>query len=108
MNDPLRDTPARLSLSLRDQTLSVTWHDGHASVYDAAYLRLVCPCAACRGHSPGEVEPPTPDQVKGVRIVDAASVGGYAIQFTFDDGHSTGIYAYDHLRRLCPCPACRK
>jgi DUF971 family protein len=106
VNGAAREVPRRLSLDLKAQRLRVTWHDGHESGYDAGYLRFICPCAGCRGHAPGQVEPPAWDHVKDVRIADAAQVGGYALQFTFSDGHSTGIYAYDRLREACPCPAC--
>jgi DUF971 family protein len=27
-------------------------------------------------------------------------VGGYALQFKWADGHSTGIYSFDYLRKL--------
>jgi Uncharacterized protein conserved in bacteria len=27
-------------------------------------------------------------------------VGGYALKFTWADGHSTGIYSFDYLRKL--------
>jgi DUF971 family protein len=33
-------------------------------------------------------------------------VGRYAIQFHWSDGHSTGIYTFEHLRELCTCPIC--
>ncbi|QLQ06420.1 MAG: DUF971 domain-containing protein [Anaerolineae bacterium] len=33
---------------------------------------------------------------------------GYAIQFTWADGHSTGIYSWSMLRWLCPCAACQQ
>jgi DUF971 family protein len=36
----------------------------------------------------------------------AHAVGQYAIQISFSDGHSTGIYSYDHLRSICPCAEC--
>jgi len=101
-----RDLPAKLALDLPAQRLSVAWHDGHESAYPGAYLRFVCPCAACRGHAPGEVEPPTWAQVRDVRVTDAAPVGGYGLQFTFSDGHSSGIYAFDRLRSACPCVLC--
>ncbi|MBZ0307403.1 MAG: DUF971 domain-containing protein, partial [Anaerolineae bacterium] len=29
-------------------------------------------------------------------------VGNYALQFTWDDGHHTGIYTWEYLLRLCP------
>jgi DUF971 family protein len=102
----LRDTPKTLSLDLRAQRLRVTWNDGHVGEYSGAYLRFVCPCAGCRGHAPGDVEPPSWEQVKDVRVTGASRVGGYAIQFAFSDGHDTGIYAFDRLRAACPCAEC--
>jgi hypothetical protein len=38
--------------------------------------------------------------------VDVAPVGRYALSFKWSDGHSTGIYTFDYLRRICPCPQC--
>jgi DUF971 family protein len=38
----------------------------------------------------------------------ANAVGNYAINIAFSDGHSTGIYSYDHLRSICPCPDCAR
>jgi DUF971 family protein len=40
------------------------------------------------------------------RAQAATQIGSYAIQISFTDGHSTGIYSYDHLRTICPCPSC--
>jgi DUF971 family protein len=42
-----------------------------------------------------------------LRINDVEAVGGYAIRMSWSDGHNTGIYSFDHLRRICPCEACR-
>jgi DUF971 family protein len=42
-----------------------------------------------------------------VRIGEMDVVGGYAIHFGFTDGHSVGIFSFDHLREICPCDACR-
>ena len=36
----------------------------------------------------------------------AQGVGRYAIQFTWLDGHSAGIYSWDYLRRHCQCQEC--
>jgi DUF971 family protein len=95
--------------------VDVTWADGHQSHYDFAYLREECPCATCndeRGKkqafaavasSPSAVLPmfkPKP------RAKSAAVMGNYAVQISFTDGHSTGIYSYDHLRSICPCTEC--
>lgn len=107
MSDALRETPKKLALDLKAQRLTVGWHDGHESVFGGALLRFLCPCAACRGHAPGEVIPPTWEQVKDVTVTGASPVGGYALQLAFSDGHSSGIFAFDRLRAACPCAACQ-
>jgi DUF971 family protein len=35
-------------------------------------------------------------------------VGRYAIQFNWQDGHSSGIYSWDFLRRHCQCAVCKE
>jgi DUF971 family protein len=42
------------------------------------------------------------------RAKSATTMGNYAIQITFTDGHATGIFSYDHLRSICPCAECAK
>jgi len=32
-------------------------------------------------------------------------VGGYAIQPVWADGHATGLYAFDYLRRVAETPS---
>ncbi len=33
-------------------------------------------------------------------------VGNYAVRIVWSDGHSSGIYSFEHLRSVCPCPQC--
>jgi DUF971 family protein len=42
----------------------------------------------------------------GQELVHLEAVGNYAIAFTWQDGHNTGIYSFRLLRKLCPCEAC--
>ena len=81
----------------------VTWDDGHVGEYPREYLRGYCPCALCQGHS-GKIS-----FVEGVTsgLREISAVGNYAIQFAWEDGHSTGIYTFEYLRSLCPCSDCR-
>jgi len=100
--------------------VDITWFDGHASHYEFAYLRDECPCATCndeRGKkdafaavaAPGSSSFPALPMFKPKpRAQSAAQVGSYAISISFTDGHSTGIYSYDHLRSICPCADCAK
>ena len=80
----------------------VTWDDGHLSVYGLDYLRSWCPCASCQGHGIGSRYLDLHDQ----ELVLLEGVGNYALGFTWQDGHSTGIYSFRLLRGLCPCEDC--
>ncbi len=89
--------------------IHILWVDQHKSVYEINYLRRKCPCVICRENqartTDGGVELPS-FTAKRVEILKTDQVGRYAIQFTFSDGHDTGIYSYDHLRKICPCSEC--
>ena len=34
------------------------------------------------------------------KIKDIQTVGGYAVQITWKDGHNTGIYTWENLKQL--------
>lgn len=84
--------------------LALKWDDGGESFIGLERLRRACPCAGCKGETDimgnlyiGPEKPLRPEsfQLKGV-----ARVGGYAIQPQWGDGHSTGLYSFDMLKRL--------
>ena len=82
------------------RTLSVLWEDGHQAAFDVRDLRLACPCALCVEEMSGQ---PLLDPSKvrpDVAPVTLTSVGGYGITIKWNDGHSTGIYAFESLRAL--------
>jgi DUF971 family protein len=80
----------------------VQWADGHTSSIPVDRLRGWCPCAVCQGHEAGAVKH-IPNTCKA--IFDAELVGRYAIHFKFADGHDTGIFRWEHLRKLDPAEA---
>ena len=85
----------------------ITWNDGHVSSYPSWYLRQNCPCALCVEEFTGVrkiAEGSIPGSLERVKV---EAVGNYALHFEWSDGHSTGIYTFDYLRNLCPCPQCR-
>jgi DUF971 family protein len=97
--------------------VDITWSDGHASHYDFAFLREECPCATCNDEREKKRAFPSTGPASSAalpmfkpkpRAKAATKVGNYAIQITFTDGHATGIFSYDHLRSICPCPECAK
>ena len=90
-------------------SIHILWEDEHKSIYEINYLRRKCPCVICRENQArtpdGGVELPSFAQ-KPIEILKTNQIGRYAIQFSFSDGHDTGIYSYDHLRKICACPEC--
>ena len=89
-------------------TLGITWSDGHESVYPVKMLREKCPCANCIDEWTGEdrIKPGTiPDTIRPKNL---KSVGLYAIQIWWNDGHDTGLYPHGYLRKLCQCDECKK
>lgn len=64
----------------------------------AEYLRVYSPSAEVRGHGPEERKLVSGKKHVGVTNIEA--IGNYAIRITFDDGHDTGLYAWDYLREL--------
>jgi len=84
--------------------LAIKWDDGGEDFIPLEKLRRACPCAGCKG----EVDilgnlyknPDKPYAANSFELVKTASVGGYAIQPAWADGHNTGIYSFDYLRRV--------
>jgi DUF971 family protein len=85
-----------------ERRLRLTWSDGHTADFDYDYLRGYCPCAMCQGHSGIKVVFHRPR--KPVTMETLQPVGNYALSMIWSDGHATGIYRFDFLRQLCPCP----
>ena len=42
------------------------------------------------------------------RLVNIEAVGTYGLTPQWEDGHHYGIYNWNYLRKLCPCPDCRE
>jgi len=83
-----------------DKVTVITWDDGKVTRYPNRYLRSMCPCASCVNEVTGErminLESVDPD----VKISGVDPVGRYALHFQWSDGHGTGLYSFDTLRKL--------
>jgi DUF971 family protein len=109
MNDP-----EHIAIS-KSKGIKIDWKDGHHSDYGITYLRDKCPCATCTGahgtppREPESAAPATPFQMYKpvLKMLDVEPVGNYAIRIHWSDGHSSGIYTYDHFREICACEECR-
>jgi len=99
-------TPTNLDLK-KEVTLTIDWSDGTRSVYPIAYLRKMSPSADMRELRKQMASNPLtilPDSHGSGSITasDAELVGNYAIKISFSDGHNTGLYTWDYLRKIDP------
>ena len=84
----------------RDAGVTITFADGHVAQFNLMEIRLGCPCATCRSlREQSEDVWPRPGSPVPLRIDDARLHGAWGINITWNDGHSTGIYPYETLRR---------
>jgi DUF971 family protein len=90
--------PTELRLSKDRKTLTVAFDNGEQFDLAAEYLRVKSPSAEVQGHSPDERK--TVPGKRDVMILEIAPIGNYAVRLTFDDMHSTGIYAWDYFAEL--------
>jgi DUF971 family protein len=82
------------------RTLAIVWTDDKESECDVVALRRHCPCAECVDETTGKRKI-APEQISdGTRPLVIRSVGRYAMAIEFSDGHKTGIYSFDFLRRF--------
>ncbi len=91
-----------------DHEILISWDDNHRSLYPCSYLRLNCPCAGCQDEWTGK-RLITLDKISpNIKPLQMVPVGRYGVRFQWNDTHQTGIYSFEHLRRLCPCETCKK
>lgn len=84
--------------------LAIKWEDGTESFIPLEVVRRACPCATCKGEVDvmGHLHK-GPDRrllPASFELLRLAHIGGYALQPTWGDGHGSGIFPYDFLKRL--------
>ena len=89
------------------EELALSFSDGSEAYLALPMLRRACPCANCQGEpdAMGRVLRPRVEHGPGAfELLKFQTVGGYAIQLFWGDGHSTGIYSYNYLQSLGALP----
>ena len=106
--------PTSITVDRPEKKMTVAWEDGHTSIYPFALLRSGCPCAQCRGGHEHMGDTPSPEAFTAnlpdspaTRMTNLVPVGSYALSPIWEDGHDAGIFRWEYLRALCPCPICR-
>ncbi len=83
-----------------ERTLGISWTDKNETHFDIVKLRQLCPCAVCVDEMSGTRKSSPSPSSETVRPTLIKSVGRYALTIQFNDGHNTGIYTYEYLKRL--------
>ena len=97
--------PSELRLMENGRLLRISFGSGVTYDLSAEYLRVMSPSAELQGHRPEERV-----TIGGKRhccIIGIEPVGSYAVRFTFDDMHATGLFTWAYLYEL-GSRACRE
>uniref|UniRef100_E6PNC0 Gamma-butyrobetaine hydroxylase-like N-terminal domain-containing protein n=1 Tax=mine drainage metagenome TaxID=410659 RepID=E6PNC0_9ZZZZ len=84
-----------MTVHRQSRDLEIAFDDGAVFRLPFELLRVYSPSAEVRGHGPGQETLQTGK--RDVLINQLESVGNYAVQPTFSDGHDTGIFTWEYL-----------
>ena len=90
--------PTEIKLHQKSRVMEIAFSDGRSFQLPYELLRVYSPSAEVRGHGPGQEVLQTGKRAIEIRSLEP--VGSYAVQPTFSDGHSTGIFSWDYLYEL--------
>jgi ATP-binding protein involved in chromosome partitioning len=93
-----RPIPSKIELRSRQQ-LVIQWSDAKETTLNCYDLRIACPCAQCVDEMTGERRLNPATVSKDVWPQNISPVGRYALHFDWSDGHRSGIYTFEHLRK---------
>ena len=88
------------SVRVEGGAVVVRWREGGEDRLGFEYLRNHCPCATCVDEWSGERRSLTLLLSTAFAPKRLVPVGNYGVQIHWNDGHETGIYSHQLLRRL--------
>ncbi len=90
--------PTALTVHQASRVLEIEFSDGARFRIPFELMRVYSPSAEVQGHGPGQEVLQTGKREVGIVAIEP--VGNYAVQPTFSDGHSSGIFSWDLLYHL--------
>jgi DUF971 family protein len=88
-------TPVDITVHSASRVLEIEFSDGQTFRLPFELMRVYSPSAEVQGHGPGQEVLQTGK--REVSILELEAVGNYAVQPSFSDGHSSGIFSWDYL-----------
>ncbi|MEM9645326.1 MAG: DUF971 domain-containing protein [Planctomycetota bacterium] len=110
---PQRNAPPVGLHRAEDGAILITWEDGETTRWTASELRKACPCATCRekrradseqaSSSPSSKPLGLPvlraEEARPLSVTGMSPVGTYAYNVAFSDGHNSGLFTFELLRK---------
>lgn len=100
---PVSPTPRDLKALRDERVLRIVWAD-RDDLLAFRFLRGECQCAQCVNEWTGAriLDPATvPEEIS---IEQMELVGAYAVRIHWSDGHQSGLYTWERLRKLGESP----
>jgi DUF971 family protein len=96
-----------VNVQIIGQEVGIIWDDGMESYFPFERLRAASPSAETQGERDilgVQYGAGGPRTFPGVTVTGWEQIGNYALRFDFSDGHRTGLYSFDYLRKLAAPP----
>jgi DUF971 family protein len=91
--------PAKIEI--KNDILIISWSNREESEIELREIRKNCPCAYCsqyrQNHQDSLLQVFLEDQIK---IKEIKTIGNYALGIEWQDGHHTGIFEFNKLKKL--------
>ena len=91
--------PVRIT-SFPNGEIGVVWDDGREAFRPARDLRCACACAHCVDELTGRKTLDDASVPEDIQALEIHPVGNYGVGIRWSDGHDTGIYTFEVLRRI--------
>ncbi len=91
---------SRPKIDFNADCIQLSWPDGSETRVDNRTLRLACGCAHCVDEMTNERKIDESSIQKRICAMEIRTIGNYAIQIKWSDGHDTGLYPFAMIRAL--------
>jgi DUF971 family protein len=101
-----KDVPVRIDIKTDASEMEIEWGNGDIHQLSLEGVRSFCPCALCVANRDSQGQKSelhvlsSNEEAVTAKVEGVTSVGRYAIQIKWADGHDTGIYTFDYLKSL--------
>lgn len=84
-----------------EKVVEFVWDENEIKKIRFFDLRNCCPCASCINELTGEKILDPHSIPEDIHPTDMGFSGNYALKIQWSDGHNTGIYTWEYLKKLC-------